>query len=76
MAERVPLPALRKDVPELMNAADAFVMSSAWEDIPVVLLEAAAAGLPIVATDVGGNGEVVLEGKSGLIPYAPGPPKL
>ena len=58
---------MRNDVPELMSTADAYVMSSAWEGMPVVLLEAAAAGLPIVATSVGGNPEVVCDGESGFL---------
>lgn len=60
---------MRRDVDALMNAADAYVMSSAWEGTPLALLEAAATGLPIVATEVGGNGDVVLDGRSGrLVP--------
>ncbi len=39
---------VRKDIPVLMNAADAYVMSSSWEGMPLVLLEASAIGLPIV----------------------------
>jgi glycosyltransferase involved in cell wall biosynthesis len=58
---------LRKDVGNLMCAADAFVMSSAWEGLPMVLLEACKIGLPVVATDVGGNRDVVLNGQSGLL---------
>lgn len=58
---------VRRDIPDLMNAADAFVLSSAWEGMPLVLLEASAVGLPVVATDVGGNSEVVLHEKTGLL---------
>lgn len=58
---------VRDDVPLVMSAADAYVMSSAWEGMPMVLLEAAAAGLPIVATAVGGNQEVVVDDESGFL---------
>lgn len=44
----------REDIPDLLNAADAFVMSSLIEGLPLALLEAAAVGLPCVATDAGG----------------------
>ncbi len=57
----------RKDVIELMAAADGFVMSSAWEGLPMVLLEAGAARLASVVTDVGGNKEVVRDGESGFV---------
>lgn len=67
LKDRVRFLGVRRDVPELMNAADAYIMSSAWEGLPMVLLEAGSCGLPIVATDVGGNSEVVLEGESGYI---------
>jgi glycosyltransferase involved in cell wall biosynthesis len=57
----------REDVPEFMTVADGYLMSSAWEGMPMVLLEAAAAGLPIVATRVGGNLEVVRDGVTGFL---------
>jgi glycosyltransferase involved in cell wall biosynthesis len=58
---------LRDDLPDLMAGADGFLLSSAWEGLPMVLLEAAASALPIVATDVGGNQEIVRSGESGLL---------
>ena len=58
---------VRRDVPAVLSAADGYLMSSAWEGMPIVLLEAAAAGLPIVATRVGGNQEVVVHEESGFL---------
>lgn len=57
----------RSDVPELLAAADGYLMTSSSEALPLVLLEASAAGLPIVSTDVGGTSEIVLNGRSGLL---------
>lgn len=67
---------VRQDVPQLMSAADGYLMSSAWEGMPMVLLEAAAAGLPIVATRVGGNHEVVREGDTGFLVESRNPAAL
>ncbi len=58
---------IRSDIPRLMATADCYVMSSLWEGMPMVLLESAACELPAVATDVGGNREVVQDGVSGLL---------
>jgi L-malate glycosyltransferase len=58
---------LRRDVPELLAAADLFVLPSLWEGLPLVLLEAMAAGLPAIVTAVGGNTEVVQDGISGTV---------
>ena len=58
----------REDIPDLLNAADAFVMSSVIEGLPLALLEAAAVGLPCVATDAGG----VRETGIGIVTDAPG----
>ena len=57
----------RSDVPSLMAAADAYLMSSVVEGLPMVLLEAAAMKLPIVCTNVGGNADVVADGQSGFV---------
>ncbi len=66
----------RQDVAQLMSAADAFVLSSAWEGTPLVLLEAASASLPIVATSVGGVPEVVTNDLSGFLVQAQNPEAL
>jgi len=57
----------RNDVPELLQAIDVFVMSSLWEGLPLVLLEAMASGVPLVAPRVGGVPEVVADGVEGLL---------
>lgn len=58
---------LRTDVARLLPAADLFLLTSLTEGIPVTLIEAMAAGLPVVGTRVGGMGEVVEEGATGLL---------
>jgi sugar transferase (PEP-CTERM/EpsH1 system associated) len=57
----------RDDVGTILASADLFVLSSLSEGISITLLEAMAAGLPVVATDVGGNREVVLPGETGML---------
>jgi sugar transferase (PEP-CTERM/EpsH1 system associated) len=56
-----------KDVPNLLNAFDVYVLPSLYEGISNSLLEAMATGLPVVASAVGGNHEVVEDGESGLL---------
>jgi glycosyltransferase involved in cell wall biosynthesis len=67
LAERVILTGPREDVPGLLKAMDVYVCSSDSEGMSNALLEAMAAGLPIVATDVGDNARLLDDGKSGLI---------
>ncbi len=57
----------RHDVPDLLNAMDIFVLPSYSEGLSLALLEAMAAGLPVVATAVGGTPEVVTDGDNGLL---------
>ncbi|MBA2332563.1 MAG: glycosyltransferase family 4 protein [Actinobacteria bacterium] len=57
----------RHDVLQLFRAADASVLSSAWENFPHTLVEALAVGTPVVATAVGGVPEIVRDGENGLL---------
>ncbi len=73
LEERVWLPGRRDDVAELLQGFDVFSLSSRVEGISNTILEAMATGLPVVATRVGGNAELVEEGVTGaLVP--PGSP--
>lgn len=63
------LPGERNDIPQIMQCLDLFVLPSLAEGISNTILEAMAAGLPVVATRVGGNPELVQEGETGrLVP--------
>jgi sugar transferase (PEP-CTERM/EpsH1 system associated) len=55
------------DIPEFLNALDVYVLPSIYEGISNSLLEAMATGLPVIASAVGGNTEVIVDGDSGLL---------
>jgi len=57
----------RRDVPHVLAAFDAFALSSRWEALPRVLAEAMAVGVPVVATDVKGIGEIVVHDETGVL---------
>jgi glycosyltransferase involved in cell wall biosynthesis len=55
------------EVTTSLRKSDAFILNSSYEGLPHVVLEAMAAGVPVVATNVGGTGELVTDGKNGLL---------
>lgn len=76
VAERVHVLGPRRDVPALMHAMDVFAMPSIWEGFGLVLLEAMAAGRPIVASRVATIPEVVVDGETGILVPAGDPVAL
>jgi glycosyltransferase involved in cell wall biosynthesis len=71
LEQRVLLAGQRSDIPAVLSAADLFVLPSLWEGLPLALLEAMAAGTPVVASAVGGIAGVVEDGETGrLVPPA------
>jgi len=73
LKEKVRFLGLRDDIPDLLAEASILVLPSDWEGVPLTVLEAMAAGKPVVATAVGGVPELVDEGKTGFLvpPQAP-----
>ncbi|MBK7673707.1 MAG: TIGR03088 family PEP-CTERM/XrtA system glycosyltransferase [Candidatus Accumulibacter sp.] len=65
VAELAWLPGERDDVPEILRRLDCFVLPSLAEGVSNTILEAMASALPVIATDVGGNGELVESGRTG-----------
>lgn len=67
IADRTMFLGLRRDVPRLLSAMDVFVLTSIREGLPIALIEAMAAGLPVIASDVGSIGDLVKDGQNGLL---------
>ncbi len=57
----------RRDIPEILSALDLSVLSSIEETLPLVIIESMAAGVPVVATRVGGVEELIEDGQTGLL---------
>lgn len=67
IGERVLFSGLCNDVPERLSKADLFVLASGFEGFPLSILEAMRANLPVIASDVGGVSESVVEGTTGFL---------
>ncbi len=67
LRDRFHLTGLRRDVPSMLRLMDVFLLTSHWEGLARVLMEAAAAGVPTVATDVGGARDLIDHGASGFV---------
>lgn len=67
IASRVHFAGFQPDIQPFLLAADAFVLSSLWEGLPVSVLEASAAALPCVVTDGPGSREAILSGETGIL---------
>lgn len=65
--DRVALLGARTDIPEILAASDVFVLPSRWEGLPLTIIEAMMAGLPVIATRVGGVSELVEDGVTGFL---------
>jgi glycosyltransferase involved in cell wall biosynthesis len=71
LSDRVHLLGIRDDVPDVLRAMDVFILTSLWEGLPRVVLQALATGVPVVAYDTAGIEEAVHEGANGHL-VAPG----
>lgn len=67
LQQRITFLGYREDIPDLLAACDVFVLPSLYEGLPLSILEALAAGKPIIATRIGGTDEVVIDGETGLL---------
>ncbi|MFH1502691.1 MAG: glycosyltransferase [Candidatus Eisenbacteria bacterium] len=74
LGESLVLAGIRGDVPDLLRAIDVFVLTSLWEGLPRVVLQALATGVPVVAYDVAGIREVVVSDVNGFL-VEPGEPE-
>ncbi|MCK4533010.1 glycosyltransferase family 4 protein [bacterium] len=67
LQEKIQLPGWRRDIPQLIQSFDIMVLTSLWEGLPRVFPEAMVLGIPVVATEVDGAGEVIKDGINGFL---------
>jgi glycosyltransferase involved in cell wall biosynthesis len=76
LSDRFRFLGLRRDIADVLLAADIFIMPSHWEGMSNALMEAMASGLPCIATDVGAAAELLDEGRAGVLVPARDPENL
>jgi glycosyltransferase involved in cell wall biosynthesis len=67
LTDRITFAGNRSDVPDLLRKSAIFALPTHWEGFPISTLEAMRAGLPVVASDVGGVREAVIDGENGFL---------
>jgi glycosyltransferase involved in cell wall biosynthesis len=67
MSDRVSFLGFRQDIAEILAQVQIYALISNWEGLPCTIIEAMRAGLPVVASDVGGVSEIVLDGQTGYL---------
>ncbi|MDA1502288.1 glycosyltransferase [Bacillus cereus group sp. TH43LC] len=65
--EKIHLLGIQSDIKGILSSADVFVLSSIWEGFGLVLIEAMAVGIPVIASDIDGINEIVINKKNGLL---------
>jgi glycosyltransferase involved in cell wall biosynthesis len=67
LKDKITLVPFRQDVPDILAAADIFVLPSLWEGLPIGLLEAMAMGKAIIASNVDGTSEIIVHQENGWL---------
>jgi glycosyltransferase involved in cell wall biosynthesis len=67
LSNKITLNSFRQDVPDILAAADIFVLPSLWEGLPIGLLEAMAMGKAVIATNVDGTCEIIQNNENGIL---------
>ena len=67
ITQNVVFTGFHKDIPGIMSILDIFVLPSLWEGLPITILEAMAMKKPVIATRVGGDAEIVVDGLTGIL---------
>jgi glycosyltransferase involved in cell wall biosynthesis len=67
LSDHVKFLGLRNDIPALMRQWDVFVLPSLWEGLPTVVMESMVCGVPVIATDIPGTNELVIDHETGIL---------